>query len=1729
MSAFDELLAQARAAQTTPTTAPKQLNYKVVPQATTQATSAAPKGVLGHIVDILSRPEYMVTNFLNQVGNDVSDVRHGTGSVLGDIGKTIAAPVEGLLGSNPAHKITGSQLINNVDKDVTDHTLDQQIGKTAADVVEGVGGFAADILLDPTTYFGGGLIKDAAEGAIKGGAKVLGKVAETGVLGKTVKDASAAVREAATKAGKLPTIDKDGAQAAEAADSAENAIDTAPTPIEGAAESIDASKKMPTPHEAEAVAGKGTEAAIDAGLDPDRVQAATEAVTKDAPKLSGKEALEQAISTPKGKDVVSTLAKLADVAKKSMEETPVPTKLTPRQWLSEVSTRVAGDREEQYKVLEKNPSASLPDLPGIKIGGGKSPEHVDFATAKERFEGGGADRSALGEGLQRAYRQYEVKFNQAAKSGRAVDAFGRPADSAATGTAGARFVQGLASLRNTLNAGDSALSKTFSTPVVKALSTVARNASDDDLANFFGQLHGALTGTTTLSNFLTLGRFDRTAATEAGETIARRAKVTDFAVNKTTGAPKKGLGALLQHMGMTDEGVQALSSDIRNSARNIKPKTEEVANGLTELAADDLDNGTSDIARDAALEAGATPDTLTAVQRLAGYAAADAVKEAKLDPASWAHTLKDGVKKDTAQYGAGYAAQTHQLNQFFQYTVWNKISRPLTELAKAKNLGGVARAKLMRETIMPALRLTERFMEAHGAPLTIGVGDAKVQMGLSQIIDTLMSGDESEALKAMFNGTTFIPPTNLMDAVQAAITGHFDLPVYEDIIVNGRKTVRLSHTEPLDGQAAIEAALSQTRTKWATADGASRGFENWYRGTTSALDDTELAASEERSIGKARRYSSQKFDIGENAGQLGKLIADNTDEFRRIAQENAAEWSDRVEGETKELTEANYQALSDAVDEANVGNLQPLVQGISDTSSRIAKQAVADGDTYDASAVANTLVKSGFGDGESPSADILIDGAAKLAKPGITKDEAALVKRETRSRLDNIGGDAERRTNTAVAAKGEFLTLGDKIQAYVNGGFLRKTASAFSRAVNFPDLHESLRKTESVWHLTLGTQFQRINALQRAMTTPETEQSALQAWRALQHGEPRPDGATGELYDQLQEIGGVLFGYDGNPDHGLYNNAWFREQGDLSHANKLLDYAGLPEEYHFDLDKAARDASKSGRSVHVELANQWRDHNFTQGNDLVDYFAKQSQAFMRMTSHQTIADSFHQVAKDMGAVRKISAGDDIPDGYVALRQGEGKSVLAPYLDPSYVYKRDIAMQLARMDAMVQDSFDKSTPFWKFINGQYRPVLDLWKQGMTIYNPSHHIRNLIGDTVLTYQANGAKNFGRAHKIALGIMARSGKNYDGYDMVRALRGEGSVIKSSGTAFKTARHGDWDIDEVYKYARDSGLLPEHNQIEQLEELDEEGNTLATTRVQKINQALHNSLPGRTAGKVSEARDHYSRMGHFVQFIMNNDSKFKDRDALMAAAAKSTRKWHPDGSDMTKWEGALRLVIPFYSWTRKTIPLVLESMLTHPNRVNVFPKASFDLATATGVNPQSFGDPYPADQLFPSYITGEGFGPQIDINGKYYGIQPGIPSVDILTSTVAGASDNPLKNIGSGILDQLAPAIKVPVELSTGTSLSTGGDINDTSDYIDSQLPGVNKIAALTGYSPTGTVWGLLNGTGPQQQYQIAQGNKQHGPTVSLLNELLGLGLTPMSQPNQINYAEIEKRNAAGATQGG
>jgi hypothetical protein len=642
------------------------------------------------------------------------------------------------------------------------------------------------------------------------------------------------------------------------------------------------------------------------------------------------------------------------------------------------------------------------------------------------------------------------------------------------------------------------------------------------------------------------------------------------------------------------------------------------------------------------------------------------------------------------------------------------------------------------------------------------------------------------------------------------------------------------------------------------------------------------------------------------------------------------------------------------------------------------------------------------------------------------------------------------------------------------------------------------------------------------------------AWDFIKRG-VRPTGSEPEViaaWTDLVRHAGKMFNVGDTAIDNILGNTLFRNNAGLDYINDLLgQYRVLgndvtpPNNVYINLDEAREVSRTTGKTLLEAAADQWRTWPV---KDPIDFLARMNAAAIRMAADVAFVEKFIARAKADNLVFSTKA-----EGLVPLRPS-GKSRYGRLFPEEEIYvPQEIADLFKRIDEVSQESRVLDSELGKFINGVLDPITNTWKYAITLPRPGHHLRNLNGDLSFTFFAEGLSQFASSARDAFKVLSLENK-YEGVDFLRVLTGQDMRIPKNTTVISKGNFGDITADEILRAAKERGLLPPAQVIEDLYD-GEMGATRFRKALEK-GQAIVSLGAAARGGKVeevlmgiSEARDHFARLQHFIQIIRKAQrgdyitrgifrvAKPKNRAELFDIGAERVFKFHPDVSLLSSFETKyLRRIIPFYSWTRGAVTALAESMIMQPGRLNIPNKAAYNIAIASGIDPNSLYDPFPDDQLFPSFLREEMQGPQWEAGGRYYGVSPGIASWDVFNML----GPDPIR----GIVGSTNPLLRAPIELLAGSSLGTGARIRDVSDYVDSNIPGVNYISSVSGTSVSGTLASLLSGGGFDPQYQFAAGNK--GPQdqlMSVVNWLTGIGLKDYSRPNYINYAEIELRNKA------
>lgn len=484
------------------------------------------------------------------------------------------------------------------------------------------------------------------------------------------------------------------------------------------------------------------------------------------------------------------------------------------------------------------------------------------------------------------------------------------------------------------------------------------------------------------------------------------------------------------------------------------------------------------------------------------------------------------------------------------------------------------------------------------------------------------------------------------------------------------------------------------------------------------------------------------------------------------------------------------------------------------------------------------------------------------------------------------------------------------------------------------------------------------------------------------------------------------------------------------------------------------------------------------------------------------------------ATREKALFDEIGERFGTTAPGKGSSTRVtgyPYIE-GYYFPAEIAQQIPRVVR------DWSPAAWKN-NGpllrHYDRVLSMVKSGLTIYRPGHHFRNYVGDVYLGWM-DGVNTL-RPYQLATQVQKSMKGAYQTLQDVDNLIELGAVSRNLKTPapneilFKNKSGVPFTAEQIAAVAHQKGLL---ENAKTLEDIIDMGSGVGGKKNILDAKPFGGKVQAVARG-ASELFSHNTRLAHFIDKVMK--SRGKDIQSIFEEAANRSRKWHPTGLDLTEFERKyMRRILPFYSWMRKSLPLLIEGLVMNPGKAIIPAKAYDAMQDMMGIETPGRHDPFPVDQMFPEWIKQAGYGPvglPDGLLGNFSNQEPpgyvmaGM-GLDPLTELV-----NQFNNPGKTLASSLTPAIQIPVELLTGRKIFTGEEfIGDEAregafaQWTGEQIPIFSAVQGITGITPFGT------------QTRKAENAGMDAGTEAFMNWLTGAGIKGTGP--YVRQARYEKR---------
>ena len=350
----------------------------------------------------------------------------------------------------------------------------------------------------------------------------------------------------------------------------------------------------------------------------------------------------------------------------------------------------------------------------------------------------------------------------------------------------------------------------------------------------------------------------------------------------------------------------------------------------------------------------------------------------------------------------------------------------------------------------------------------------------------------------------------------------------------------------------------------------------------------------------------------------------------------------------------------------------------------------------------------------------------------------------------------------------------------------------------------------------------------------------------------------------------------------------------------------------------------------------------------------------------------------------------VPDGYTTIDLPEFKGHVFPSEVAAHITKTAIVNRNPSEMAQIAKTFDDVQNYWK-----------AWTLAPI---PSYHVRNMAGNIWNNYlgDVTNPELYRLAAKVQLGDDAILPNL-----VTRTFRKMGTLLTSGARGSIRTVHGN--------------KIPLAEIREQAQKLGVEGlGFYAADLPSAINSELrHGNLLSkdgpiiRSGMQMGRFLENNARYAHFIDKVQKGNS-FED-------AARSVKKFLFDYNDLTEFEKkVMKRAFPFYTWTRKNIPLQLEGMLKQPGKFISIEKVKRAIEA---------GDTDPLDPVYLSEYVKENYPVQMRGKGgkkEFFLLGGWIPATDVLK----------LSRPKDLMLGLLSPFIRTPLELMINENLFFGKD---------------------------------------------------------------------------------------------
>lgn len=362
--------------------------------------------------------------------------------------------------------------------------------------------------------------------------------------------------------------------------------------------------------------------------------------------------------------------------------------------------------------------------------------------------------------------------------------------------------------------------------------------------------------------------------------------------------------------------------------------------------------------------------------------------------------------------------------------------------------------------------------------------------------------------------------------------------------------------------------------------------------------------------------------------------------------------------------------------------------------------------------------------------------------------------------------------------------------------------------------------------------------------------------------------------------------------------------------------------------------------------------------DPIEATSKRYRANIRITAMKELQNHF----EDMGYLVKPKDARNRPhsDEFKTVTSEISKDLGVP--EGSLIHK-DVLNALGKVESLFTVEGMNTTL------KELHSATNIWKTLVTTLVPSHHFYNLIGNVANNSMAGVTPaNYRQSAKL-----------------LKGLQNNTLTVKEQ---------------KIIQSAYDKGILHGGSMIDNMDPLMKEQLEKQGIGIGKAEVKVNEFLPVRAGRHVGNSIDDFTRLALYVKGLKQTGSSDK--------AADLVRRYLFNYGELTNADKGIKVMIPFWNWTKNNIPLQLTEFVRQPRYYQTF----MDIQNMFNDGRDTEGDPeFTQDWL--------------NIGGNF--VNPRIPLQDL--SKVDDSSQL--------MLGGLSPFVKIPIERELNKQFFNGQPI--------------------------------------------------------------------------------------------